>query len=431
MNNNNLDNLFKKALQDKNCEPPAYIWDNIEQQIYKGRTTGRFRRIAGISAAALIAIILGISLLHKEKTTDVQLATISEPDSIILKEDPENRISRELTGKTEDVPTEIHYSNPKNDRRAKQSTKQLLAVARIFTSEQPQEIIHSKPFTSVGIKTAEQNFIPLTSKEALQNNESYQALLKDKPEMLKNEKNKLKFEISGHFVPAYSSGNYSSSVKNSRGANYSSGQMEGLMNTGGGLRLSVSPNKKISIQTGLYYSRMGQKTTENTSGFRTSNFSLQHTEKMRTTPLGNIRSKTRAVAYRSPEAIVLNSMQSAGQTLEQIFGSLEIPLHVRYLLNDNKIRFSLSGGVSGNFIVNNKVYLKSDQGKELLGSTENIRNFNMSTDLGLGIEYPVSRAIKIMLEPGFRYYLQSLSEDSNINFKPYLFTFSTGIGIEF
>ena len=36
-----------------------------------------------------------------------------------------------------------------------------------------------------------------------------------------------------------------------------------------------------------------------------------------------------------------------------------------------------------------------------------------------------------MIEPGFRYYLQSLSTNELIDFKPYSFTLSTGVGIKF
>ena len=35
--NNNLDHLFKKALQDKSYEPPPYIWGNIERQLNKNK----------------------------------------------------------------------------------------------------------------------------------------------------------------------------------------------------------------------------------------------------------------------------------------------------------------------------------------------------------------------------------------------------------
>ena len=123
---------------------------------------------------------------------------------------------------------------------------------------------------------------------------------------------------------------------------------------------------------------------------------------------------------------------NAEESLEQIFGAIEIPLYARYLLNaNNKIAFTLIGGISGGFIVNNKVYLETNEDKELLGSTENIRNFNLSTDFSVGIEYPVTNKIKIMIEPGFRYYLQSLSTNELIDFKPYSFTLSTGVGIKF
>ena len=160
--------------------------------------------------------------------------------------------------------------------------------------------------------------------------------------------------------------------------------------------------------------------------------SLQHSDRMIATPLGNIKTRTQGVAYRSPEAILLSSLSStSSETIEQTFGTLEIPLHVRYLLNNNKVLFAVSGGVSGNFIVNNKVFLRNGKDKEYIGSTEDIRNFNISTDIGLGMEYPVTSNIRIMIEPGFKYFLQSLSRNDYIDFKPYLFTFSTGIGIRF
>ena len=85
-----------------------------------------------------------------------------------------------------------------------------------------------------------------------------------------------------------------------------------------------------------------------------------------TTPLGNIKTKKKAVAFRTAEAIVLNSMSdNAEESLEQIFGAIEIPLYARYLLNaNNKIAFTLIGGISGGFIVNNKVYLETNEDKD-------------------------------------------------------------------
>ena len=294
-------------------------------------------------------------------------------------------------------------------------------------------IEQTAPDYAISTRKLQRNFIPLTSKEAYQNQKEYQKLLNTPTSLTTDEKRKIKVMVSGHFVPAYSSGSYSSSLKNSRGVSYSSNQMDGLMNVGGGLKLSVSANKRFSVQTGLFYSRMGQKTSGAGSGVRAMMLpSLQHSDRMIATPLGNIKTRTQGVAYRSPVAILLSSLNSSSsETIEQTFGTLEIPLHVRYLLNNNKVLFAVSGGVSGNFIVNNKVFLRNGRDKEYIGSTEDIRNFNISTDIGLGMEYPVTSNIRIMIEPGFKYFLQSLSRNDDIDFKPYLFTFSTGIGIRF
>lgn len=89
------------------------------------------------------------------------------------------------------------------------------------------------------------------------------------------------------------------------------------------------------------------------------------------------------------------------------------------------------GGFSGSFIVANKAYLNYGNNRKYVGTTEDIRTFNISTDWALGVEYPIFPRITFMVEPGFRYYLQSISKNKDIDFKPYMFSFSTGIGISF
>lgn len=430
MSSKNLDQLFKKALLDKGCEPPPYIWENIEQQLDRKKRNTGFWWLRSVAAAAAITLLLSIWLLQSDKLAEVH--TAGSPGVATATLIPEQPIKIEIAKTaTEKQISETSIQKTELVSGQPEAEKKQLLLAQATSLKGTSVISNTAPEANIKQSTLRKDFIPLTSKDAIENNKIYQALLGKTGEIQKPEKKKMKFELSGHFVPAYSSGTYSSSVKDARGVNYSDNQMEGLMNAGGGLRLSVSAGKRLSIQTGVYYSRMGQKTTENAGVPGNATFTLRNTANMKTTPLGNIKTRTQAVAYRSAEAIVLNAINGTDQTLEQVFGTLEVPLHLRYLLNDNKIRFSLSGGFSGNFIVNNKVYLKSSEGKELLGSTENIRNFNMSTDLGLGVEYPITRKIRIMVEPGFKYYLNSLSEDKSIDFKPYLFTFSTGIGIEF
>lgn len=432
--NNNLDHLFKKALQDKSCEPPPYIWGNIERQLNKNKHKVALWWWRTAAAAAVVAAFIGIWLFYSVESPEIEVAGITgteilkTKDSTNLPDTFSDSIQEEKTVQyvTKETVTEVPVLIAQNKRTE-------LEPIQMHRAGEAGFIEQTAPDYAISTRKLQRNFIPLTSKEAYQNQKEYQKLLNTPTSLTMDEKRKIKVMVSGHFVPAYSSGSYSSSLKNSRGVSYSSNQMDGLMNVGGGLKLSVSANKRFSVQTGLFYSRMGQKTSGAGSGVRAMMLpSLQHSDRMIATPLGNIKTRTQGVAYRSPEAILLSSLNSSSsETIEQTFGTLEIPLHVRYLLNNNKVLFAVSGGVSGNFIVNNKVFLRNGRDKEYIGSTEDIRNFNISTDIGLGMEYPVTSNIRIMIEPGFKYFLQSLSRNDDIDFKPYLFTFSTGIGIRF
>ena len=432
--NNNLDHLFKKALQDKSYEPPPFIWGNIERQLNKNKDKVALWWWRTAAAAAVVAAFIGIWLFYSVESPEIEVAGITgteilkTKDSTNLPDTFSDSIQEEKTVQyvTKETVTEVPVLIAQNKRTE-------LEPIQMHRAGEAGFIEQTAPDYAISTRKLQRNFIPLTSKEAYQNQKEYQKLLNTPTSLTTDEKRKIKVMVSGHFVQAYSSGSYSSSLKNSRGVSYSSNQMDGLMNVGGGLKLSVSANKRFSVQTGLFYSRMGQKTSGAGSGVRAMMLPAhQPSVRMIATPLGNIKTRTQGVAYRSPEAILLSSLNSSSsETIEQTFGTLEIPLHVRYLLNNNKVLFAVSGGVSGNFIVNNKVFLRNGRDKEYIGSTEDIRNFNISTDIGLGMEYPVTSNIRIMIEPGFKYFLQSLSRNDDIDFKPYLFTFSTGSGIRF
>lgn len=425
--NNDLDNLFKKVLQEESIEPPPHIWENINRHLGH-----RQRKIAAwwwrsAAAVALLAAFAGWWNLNNTPSLQVPVVLVEQQFKPL-------EFPVEKTVHTKLPPAEskkIEQATHIPIVQAGRKERKLLEISPVLMADNYEGIESAMPETHLKNVSIQKNFIPLTSRDALENYSDYQKLLIENPRPIETKK-PVKFTLSGHFVPAYSSGSYSSSVKDVRGARYSENQMDGMMNAGGGLKLSVTTGKRLSLQTGIFYSRMGQETEQGAALPRsTSPLLFCNVEDAVATPLGNIKTKTQTMAFRSEEAIVFNSIAATEETLEQVFGTLEIPLLLHYQLNDNKLRFSLIGGFSGNFVVNNKVYLKNGNDKELLGSTEDIRNFNVSTDWGVGIEYLLGRKVKFMLEPGFRYFLQSLSQNAKIDYKPYLFTFSTGIGIEF
>lgn len=437
---NNLDRLFKNALRDRNCEPPPYIWENIEASLYPRRRKHIFWWIRSAAAVALLAAAVWLLQLRDKETQEIQWVKISPPDveQLTIPDTPVLPITENVV-KQEQSTGQPVASAPSGFRNP-------IPVAAIH-SEQIDSKIETVPVQlSLKVPSGRHGIIPLVSGQALKNSAAYQALIKAEvqnpgtEEEVKEEKEKhtrnLKLALSGHVAPVYTSGTYHTTATNARGYQYSNSQISGKMNVSGGLKFSIAADKKLSVQTGVFYSRMGQHTDERISSHpQTMAFASaasQETYDYIVTPLGNLKSRTKAVAYRSEEAVLLNNNNNSRTSdIEQVFNTIEVPIALRYRFFDQKVRLSVAGGFSGNIVVDNKAYLIKGDEKEYIGSTEDIRRFNLSTDLGIGVEYPITKGIKIMLEPGFKYYLQSLSRNSQIDFKPYMFSLSTGIGIEF
>lgn len=434
---NNLDHLFKKALHNRTCEPPPHIWENIEANLNTRRRKYIPWWIRSVAAVALVAAAIWLLQLREKDMQEIQWVKVLPPGVEVI-ECPELPIQPVV----EDI--------PEQPRPAGQPVAPAVPVSEgiIVLTAIPSEAIHAKIEStpselSLNTTSLCRDMIPLVNGQAIKNAETYYALLKaesqntktNEEEKEKNERH-IKLALSGHVAPVYTSGTYHTTATNARGYQYSDSQMSGTMNVSGGLKFSVASDKKLSVQTGLFYSRMGQHTNEKISSYPqtmafAANASRENYDYI-VTPLGNLKSRTKATAYRSEEAILLsNNNDSRTADVEQVFNTVEIPLALRYRFFDQKLRLSIAGGFSGNIVVDNKVYMIKGNEKEYVGSTEDIRRFNLSTDLGFGIEYPIARNVKIMLEPGFKYYLQSLSRNSQIDFKPYTFSLSTGIGIEF
>lgn len=421
---NNIDSLFKKVFQENGNEPPDYIWDNIRKKL----DARRKRKKIGIwwySTVAGLLLLLSLSWLLARKELSVGLPSgnrMTVRNELPGYSPEKNKLALVLSSQPE---FPVIKSSDKTPER-----KDLCAPAEIFVSTSGNAI--SAPLPCINIKqyTIRTGFIPLVNKESYTTRKLYRELLlagtRQEPESVEQ---KRKISLSGHFAPGYASGNYTEPERVSR-SNGVSDRMEGVFSLSGGVKIALSAGKRFSVQTGILYTRIGQQTQGEGVFIPKTNLlsasPLSSRQPLRS-PLGNIRTHSNigTVYYAS------NSMTSGTASLEQIFGALEIPLCLKYRLNDNKIKFSISGGFSGSFIVSNKAYMNSGNKREYLGTTENIRTFNISTDWALGVEYPVSSRITVLIEPGFRYYLQSLSKDRDIDFKPYLFSFSTGIGIDF
>jgi len=124
-------------------------------------------------------------------------------------------------------------------------------------------------------------------------------------------------------------------------------------------------------------------------------------------------------------------LTQVGSDIQQVFRYLEMPVVLRYKVIDRKIGLNLSGGVAYGLLVDNAAY--TGEGSDLIrvGHTEGINLHNISSQLGLGMEYSLSRKITFNLEPVFRYYMTPISDISGSLYKPYSLGFWSGFSFKF
>ncbi len=125
------------------------------------------------------------------------------------------------------------------------------------------------------------------------------------------------------------------------------------------------------------------------------------------------------------------SLNLIGSEIQQVFRYLELPVMLRYRVIDRKVGLNLSGGVAYGFLVDNAAY--TGKGTEMIyvGQTEGVSPFNLSSMVGLGMEYSFTSKMTFSLEPLFRYYVTPLSDVSGSLYKPYSVGFYSGFFFKF
>jgi hypothetical protein len=108
-----------------------------------------------------------------------------------------------------------------------------------------------------------------------------------------------------------------------------------------------------------------------------------------------------------------------------------VPLYIKYKVIDKKIDFKVIGGLSTNFLIGNNTYLNEDDRQSQSGKTDNINKINYSSTVGVGIEYPIVSQFVFTVEPLFKYYLNPINTNPEVNVYPYSVGILTGINYQF
>jgi hypothetical protein len=219
-----------------------------------------------------------------------------------------------------------------------------------------------------------------------------------------------------------------------------------LFSYSGGVAFSYKITKRLSIQSGLYYSALGQKVEgiNSFSGFKpydnakgVDNFQVLTTSGTIHTSnpdvFLNAVGSNRIITEFTNDVIDPKkaNLQPVSTSLNQSLGYLELPVVLRYKVLDRTIGINLIGGVSYNLLVTNSVYTSLDGNKYPVGDTKGLNPLTLSSSLGMGMEYKVSDKLSLNFEPTFRYYINPFSVTTGSYTHPYSFGIFSGLSYKF
>jgi hypothetical protein len=433
----NIDIVFRNGFKDYEVLPPPEIWDRIQPVIGK-----KEKSLLLLRSAAMIVVLLSIGFLvykwSREVTSDTGIQTLTRNEqSIPVIENNQIPAKPQIVNKTSDktvyAQSSPEKSNPVSEIIQKSEAK-ILQVPDFSSETGKGTLKEGKIFAGMQI-------VSLTSPP------SGILALND---INKNLTDKTLPAIESHrwSIAALASPTYYSQFNSSSGdlSNQMTAAEQPIMSYSGGVTLSYKINKRISVQSGIYYASLGQEVTGISSfgGFQPyGNAKSDHNFEVLTTS-GRIFTNNSDIflADGTGSRVITQftkdvfdpgkaSLQFINNSLKQNFSYLELPIVLRYKLIDGSLGLNLIGGMSYNFLLNNSVYAISNGTRYPIGKTQGLSMVTLSSSLGMGMEYSFTNKISMNLEPTFRYYLNPFNDLAGSKIHPYTFGIFSGLSYKF
>ncbi len=465
---NILDELFHSKLDSFEETPPAYVWMKIEERQKAGKRKRRLFivRVSSIAAAVLLAFLLGWQL--QEHRSSTQQLTESSPA------DTEQNIRKGQSAQTNTAPGNSGNEQYVLPEKGKSSFDDKSSFAAFGNSEAEQTGRAVKPSMSslperapsresLAILAMNQPKIKtqglLAELKPMQTDQAKEGDVLSETDRLIIERNRQLYQEQSNAKPKrdWSLGAQVTPTvsvnQTSYGEMYASNMSKPgdkhHLGLGGGMLVEYHAGKRWSIQSGLQYSRFNQTSgSSGNSKNMLANDGLAYTyynNKLQREPgTGQFQINGSAGIIRLdrlPSSVrMTSSLESlagndevllSSADFDQRFEYIEIPLLLRYKLIDKTWSMNMLGGFSAGMLVGNEVYMNDGSGRISIGETEDMNRMNYAANVGLGIGYRLSPKLEFHLEPQLRYYLHSLSNNPDVDFKPYSIGIYTGLSYRF
>ena len=439
MDNNgaNIDLLFRNGLKDYEVLPPVEAWNNILPVIRKKQ-----RPVIFLRSAALIAVLLSMGFLAYKWSQQIS-APLREPLIALDQESAKpqgNTADPELIRQT--AVTDRQASVITNNQNYYQLPGTEPALEEYPAQSDPEMVTESdylnfrKDLMTPARIQAIKGPSFISGYEDTGNAGLYDFVFEEQ------KKKSDKWSLTAMASPTY----YMRPELTSDISDQASSPEQARISYSGGVGFSYKISKKLSIQSGLYYSSIGNEVDNiySFAGFRPFDLSKGDHNFEVLTSSGNIYTENPDVFLidMSGERVMTKytndvfdplkaKLSYINNSLFQNFSYLEMPVILRYKIIDKSIDFNLIGGLSYNLLVNNSVHTVIDGSKYDVGKTAGLNPFMVSSSLGMGMEYSISEKISLNLEPTFRYYINPYSNIQGVGAHPYSFGVFSGLSYKF
>jgi hypothetical protein len=356
----------------------------------------------------------------KEKTAKEDLIKKNTSENNVTKESIASNVSSETKKEKSNTLNENEKTFIKKEEGITQTDKH--GAEGIVAAENSKEKIDKTEKEKEATKTDKAtNKKSILDAIAEQNKKEAPKPKKQKPEN--------RWEVAPNVAPVYySSLGNGSSIDPS----FSDNSQKGDVNMSYGVQVGYALNKRLSIRTGVNNVDLSYATSGIEIGTGPVAVALNSVD------YGGKQIVVTAVdkgafAQSNPSNgfgdITPKSTQGDARIIQNI-NYYEVPLELKYAVIDSRFGVNVIGGVSTLFLGNNEISVKADNFNSVLGEANNLSSVSFSTNVGLGLDYRLSKKFTFNIEPMFKYQLNPYT-DSSVNFKPYYLGVYSGLSFKF
>ncbi len=450
MDQHKIDKRFKEELKDWQVNPPVEAWVAISSALdkhAKRRSFALFFRVAASVAALTVAVFSLWFLMPDESVQDSALIGEPMPSTI-----------QPLTA------LEARAFEIAAPSVMKRGYEQPGLYARIMDSrhEEPAYVPDTRPFRSM-------HSLPLAV--SLLPDEGPGLLTADYPRyaMLAGTESSPHHQISRELSPEHSGsppiirlGAHFAPQSNYRLITDAASPgfqnipferlEESLLTYGMGLSAAFRLSGRWSVQTGVNYQSTGQYVKDIMIYAHPTNRPLYEKDRSTgrvihpqtiITSQGNVRihdpyyyfadiqSARVVTSKQSFDDDGIRALKKSAEGFTQLFRFVEVPLLFRYQILNRGFGLQLKAGFSGNYLLENDVFLGKNIWQNAVGDTYGARQFSVSAIGGLSMDVPLTPRLTFHMEPTAQIFLNPVMHDGLIMNKVYPYSYSLQTGISY